>query len=105
MDNSENTAMVALDLSAAFDTVNHEILIKVLENYFSIWDKVLNWIMSYLQKWQFNDYIDGTCSEKLQYTIQYQKRVYLVIYCLTATQVPSKKSCLIICQDMKMITL
>ena len=31
--------MVALDLSAAFDTANHQKHIKVLENYFDIWDK------------------------------------------------------------------
>ena len=30
MENNENTAMVALDLSIAFDTVNNKILIKVL---------------------------------------------------------------------------
>ena len=31
--------MVALILSAAFDTVNHKILINILENIFGIWDK------------------------------------------------------------------
>ena len=46
MENNENTAIVTLDLSAAFDTVNHKILIKVLANYFSICEKELNWIMS-----------------------------------------------------------
>ena len=41
----KTTAMVTLDLSAAFDTVNHKILIKVLENYFGIWEKASNWII------------------------------------------------------------
>ena len=39
MEYDENTAMVALYLSAAFDSVNHKILIKVLENYFGIQEK------------------------------------------------------------------
>ena len=60
MENIENTAIVALDLSAAFDTVNHKILIKVLENYFGIWEKASNWIMSDLQYRQFQVHINCT---------------------------------------------
>ena len=52
-ENNENTIKVALDLSVAFDTVNHKILIKILENYFGIWDKASEQIMSYLPKRQF----------------------------------------------------
>ena len=33
MENKTNIAMVALDFSSAFDTVNHKILIDVLEKY------------------------------------------------------------------------
>ena len=36
MENNRNTAVVAPNLSAAFDTFGHTILIKVLENYFCI---------------------------------------------------------------------
>ena len=39
MENTKNIAIVAVDLSTAFDTVNHKILITVLENYFGIWEK------------------------------------------------------------------
>lgn len=42
-------ALVAiLDMSAAFDTVNHEILIHKLKNNFGIENSVLRWITSYL---------------------------------------------------------
>ena len=39
MEGNENIAIIVLDLSATIDTVNHKILIIVLENYLSIWDK------------------------------------------------------------------
>ena len=50
MENNENTAMFAADLSAVFDTVNHKVVIKVLENYFGICEEASYWIISYLQK-------------------------------------------------------
>ena len=50
MENNENTAILALDLGAAFDTVNHKIFIKILKNYFGIWEKASHWIMSYMFK-------------------------------------------------------
>ena len=62
MENNENTGMVTLDLSVAFDTVNHKILIRFWKN-FGIWEKVSNWIMSYLQNRQFKVYINETSSE------------------------------------------
>ena len=42
------TALVLLDLSAAFDTVNHELLIEVLKKRFAIDGVALNWFKSYL---------------------------------------------------------
>ena len=43
------SVMVALDLSAAFDTVEHETLSAVLKQNFGINDVPLNWIRSYLK--------------------------------------------------------
>ena len=48
MENQDGTAVMALDLSVAFDTVNHEILSSVLEHNFGLEDTVLNWFNSYL---------------------------------------------------------
>ena len=43
IDKGHVTALVLLDLSAAFDTVNHELLIEVLKKRFAIDGVALNW--------------------------------------------------------------
>ena len=45
--------MVCLDLSVAFDTFNHNILLGILKSYFGISDHALAWISSYLSKRKF----------------------------------------------------
>ena len=45
--------MVALDLSATFNTVNHKILLEVLNKYYGIEVAALQWIKSYLANRQF----------------------------------------------------
>ena len=47
------TSIVCLDLSAAFNTVNHKILLEILKSYFGISDHALAWISSYLSKRKF----------------------------------------------------
>ena len=55
--------MVALDLSAAFDTVNHKILLEVLNKYYGIQGLALQWIKSYLTNRQFYVQIENKFSE------------------------------------------
>ena len=47
-DLGKSTLLVSLDLSAAFDTIGHSILLNRLKISFSIDGPVLNWISSYL---------------------------------------------------------
>ena len=63
MEKNINTAMVALDLSAAFDTVNHTILLEVLNKYYGIHGLALQWIKSYLTNRQFRVQIEDKFSE------------------------------------------
>ena len=65
MDGKNLTLLVALDISAAFDALEHDILLRRLERTFGISDFALTWIKSYLsERTQFVKINDG-CSEKL----------------------------------------
>jgi len=71
MDKQRVTLMAAIDLSAAFDTVDHEILLSVLEKKFGIHGIALQWYKSYLSNRKMKVSINGKYSSdrKLNYSV------------------------------------
>ena len=53
MESQEVTALVALDLSAAFDMVNDNLLLVILKSHFGIDGIPLAWIKCYLNNRSF----------------------------------------------------
>ena len=64
MENQQVTSMIILDLSAAFDTVDHEPLLKVLNHRFRVTDKALEWYKNYLIPRRFKVSINGSYSSE-----------------------------------------
>ena len=58
------TLFVLLDLSAAFDTIDHGILLETLRSAFGVRDMALSWFASYLSGRTQQVSIDGTLSTK-----------------------------------------
>ena len=51
MDDGRTALLVALDMSAAFDTIDHTTLVDRLQHTFGVSGKVLRWVASYLHDW------------------------------------------------------
>ena len=49
MDDGKISVIVLLDLSAAFDTIDHDMLLHRLHHVFGFGDTVLSWFQSYLE--------------------------------------------------------
>ena len=49
MENKQVTALVMMDLSAVFDTVDHKLLLEILHHRYGISDNALKWYDSYLR--------------------------------------------------------
>ena len=64
-----NALLILLDLSAAFDTLNHELLLKILKDTYGLTDTVLLWFQSYLSMRSFKVKIKRTLSGKCFVTI------------------------------------
>jgi len=56
LDQNNVTIMVLLDLSAAFDTIDHQTLLHRLEHHYGVTGKPLTWMASY-----FNDRYQTVC--------------------------------------------
>ena len=59
MENQQVTSMIILDLSTTFDTVDHELLLKVLNHKFGVIDTALEWYKNYLIPRRFKVSING----------------------------------------------
>ena len=62
-------SLVAIDLSAAFDTVDHDILLDILNNKFGVEDKALKWFDSYLRPHSYHVVIEGQSSRDINLTV------------------------------------
>ena len=59
------TAVLIMDLSAAFiDTVNHDLLLDVLQEKFGITNTALKWYKNYLKAGKFKVCINGSHSSE-----------------------------------------
>ena len=80
LDYRKGVILVLLDLTAAFDTVDHGILLKQIKSI-GICESALAWIASYLS--------DRTLAVKIQDAISRRQQLncdrYLVRYCLPST--------------------
>ena len=72
MGNKKVTKLVLLDLSAAFDTVNQPKLINIFNTRFSIKNKALKWLTSYLTERKLQVNVLNSKSE----TFELQHRVH-----------------------------
>ena len=61
-DENNVVSLILLDLSAAFDALDHDILIRKLQFDYGIRSKVLKWLESYLQNRSFTVMINTTTS-------------------------------------------
>ena len=65
LDKGYYTALVMIDVSAAFDVVNHEQLLNCFRSRFNLDGNVLNWIESYLKNRTFCVSIGSTLSKEM----------------------------------------
>ena len=65
MEQQQLTPLIAIDLSAAFDTVNHQLLLNTMEKCFGVCDKANDWMRSYLSDRKFYVHINNCKSKEI----------------------------------------
>ena len=80
---------VAIDLSAAFDTVDHGILLQVLHKMYGIDGKALNWFESYLADRKFQVCVNGSYSkvETFNYSVPQGSCCGANLFCVYASSI------------------
>ena len=68
MERQEVTSLIAIDLSAAFDTVDHDTLLCVLNKCFGFENDALQWFESYLRPRKMHVVIPGSTSKPSELT-------------------------------------
>ncbi|KAI2663088.1 Collagen alpha-5(VI) chain [Labeo rohita] len=72
--------LVLLDLSAAFDTIDHDILIDRLQNYAGIQGQALKWFRSYLSDRYHFVYLNGESSQLSPVKFRISYKIALLTY-------------------------
>ena len=65
LDQGSMSVLVMLDLSAAFDTIDHQTLLERLEQYFGITGNTKAWVTSYLRERYQTVCVDGEISQRV----------------------------------------
>ena len=83
------TAVIMLDMSAAFDLLDKDILVRKLEIY-GLEESSARWMDSYLSDRKQQVYLDGELSETLDVSIGVPQGNYLgpILYCLLVNDLP-----------------
>ena len=92
-DGGQVSALTLLDLSAAFDTLDHSILLRKLETTFGICGMALKWFDSYIRERFQSVVINGLPSKPalLQYSVPRDQ--CLALFCLLCTRSQYHMSC------------
>ena len=71
MERQEVTPCLLLDLSAAFDTVDHDLFLSIMKERFNIQGRALQWFEQYLRPRSFKVKIDSATStdKSLQFSV------------------------------------
>ena len=87
MERQEITVLLALDLTMAFDTVDHSVLLNVLHNQFGITGKSLTWCDTYLRPHQCYMEITGSRSQprSIDFSVPQGSCVRPVLYSIYAS--------------------
>ena len=89
MDNGKVTALTLLDLSAAFDTIDHSTLLERLHVHFGISGTVFRWFKSYISNRQQRVHIDGSlsCPQDFHFGVPQGSVLGPFLFCLYTTSI------------------